>query len=215
MDNVTRLQYLKIMGIDIWGFQNQVQKDKIMSVDSWPVLQKVVADCQKCSLCNTRTQTVFGTGKITADWMIIGEAPGYHEDLEGKPFSSQAELLLSEMMRAIGLKKEAVYITNIIKCRTPSDREPTVEEIGNCHNYLQQQIALIKPKIILTVGHIAAQTLLKTNAPLADLRGKLHKINNINLVITYNPAYLLRHTSEKREAWHDLQFAIKQDHKRQ
>jgi len=226
MDNSTRLQYLEAMGIDVWVSRESTQvevpqfvdeashpvieqAEKQLEVDDWAVLQKQVAECQRCELCHTRTQTVFGAGNKNADWMFIGEAPGQNEDLEGKPFVGQAGLLLTEMIRAMGLERDSVYIANILKCRPPSNRDPKVEEVKACHDYLQQQITLIKPKIILAVGRIAAQTLLETSEPLSKLRGRVHQLMGVPLVVVYHPAYLLRSLLEKRKAWQDLQMAIK------
>ncbi len=229
MENSTRLQYLEAMGINVWISRNQTLVEEPVSsnilainacksVDSsheyfaetWAILEKQVEGCQKCTLCNTRTQTVFGAGNTKADWMLIGEAPGENEDLEGKPFVGNAGLLLTEMIRAIGLERDEVYIANILKCRPPNHRDPKVEEVSACNDYLQQQILLVKPKIILAVGRIAAQVLLKTNEPLGRLRGVVHPLNNIPLVVIYHPAYLLRSLLEKRKVWQDLQFAMKE-----
>lgn len=175
----------------------------------WDDLQAEVATCTKCSLCQTRIQTVFGTGDKKAEWMIIGEAPGQSEDEQGKPFVGKAGLLLTEMLRAIGLQREEVFITNILKCRPPNNRDPKPEEAESCSAYLKQQRELIKPKIILAVGRIAAQTLLKSDAPLTKLRGKVHDLEGTPLVVVYHPAYLLRSLLEKRKAWQDLQLALK------
>jgi DNA polymerase len=227
MDNSTRLQYLEAMGIDVWvsrkkssenildSFETDLQENEtiINGFDSveenWRVLGKKVSECEKCTLCNTRTQTVFGSGSFNADWMFIGEAPGQNEDLEGKPFVGQAGKLLTEMIRAIGLQREDVYITNILKCRPPSNRDPKSDEIKSCQTYLQRQIELVKPKIILAVGRISAQTLLDSNESLSKFRGKTHQLNDTPLVIVYHPAYLLRSLQEKKKAWQDLQLAIK------
>lgn len=227
MDNSLRLQYLEAMGIDIWIPRMSVHGDQPLSSDSnesvdnaepetsesvqtkWNILQTEVAACTKCRLCETRTQTVFGTGNKNADWMIIGEAPGQNEDLQGKPFVGNAGSLLTEMLRAIGLSREDVFITNILKCRPPGNRDPKPDEAESCNDYLQRQQQLIQPKIILAVGRIAAQTLLKTDEPLAKLRGKKHTFNDTPVVVVYHPAYLLRSLSEKRKAWQDLQFAMR------
>lgn len=229
MDNVTRLQYLEAMGIDVWiprlsvpavsplhsklepAIENATRKSELPEVlqKNWTDLQAEVASCTKCALCETRTQTVFGTGSKTADWMIIGEAPGQHEDEQGKPFVGKAGLLLTEMLRAVGLDREDVFITNILKCRPPGNRDPKPEEAESCSDYLRQQRALLKPKIILAVGRIAAQTLLNTDAPLSKLRGKVHQLEGTPLVVAYHPAYLLRSLLEKRKAWQDLQFAVR------
>ena len=228
MDNTTRLQYLEAMGIDVWiprtsapvvskpivapkSATEQVIREPGLhnaSSTAWADLENEVAACTKCDLCKTRTQTVFGTGNKTADWMIIGEAPGQHEDEQGKPFVGKAGLLLTEMLRAAGLDRDEVFITNILKCRPPGNRDPKPDEAKNCSEYLQQQQALLKPKIILAVGRIAAQTLLNTEAPLSKLRGKVHTLDGVPLVVVYHPAYLLRSLLEKRKAWQDLQLAV-------
>ena len=221
MDNALRLQYLEAMGIDVWLPRASAHSEQPLSpevvtdnsepettADQWDILQAEVANCTKCALCATRTQTVFGSGNKQADWMLVGEAPGQHEDEQGLPFVGNAGLLLTEMLRAIGLTREEVFITNILKCRPPSNRDPHADEVESCNDYLQRQLKLIQPKIILAIGRIAAQTLLKTDAPLAKLRGKVHTFNNTPVVVVYHPAYLLRSLSEKRKAWLDLQLAI-------
>jgi uracil-DNA glycosylase len=175
----------------------------------WGPLRERVAACTACELCKTRTQTVFGVGDLRAEWLVIGEAPGAEEDRQGEPFVGRAGQLLNAMLAAIGLPRETVFIANILKCRPPGNRDPRPEEVARCLPYLHAQIALLKPKVILVVGRIAAQTLLATDAPLARLRGKLHHFGAAHtpLVITYHPAYLLRTPSDKRKAWEDLKFA--------
>jgi uracil-DNA glycosylase len=175
----------------------------------WDPLRERVAGCTACDLCKTRTQTVFGVGDTRADWLVIGEAPGAEEDRQGEPFVGRAGQLLNAMLLAIGLPRESVFIANILKCRPPGNRDPKPEEVARCLPFLQAQIALLKPKMILVVGRIAAQTLLQTDVPLARLRGKLHQFGEAAtpLVITYHPAYLLRTPADKRKAWDDLKFA--------
>jgi uracil-DNA glycosylase len=175
----------------------------------WGPLRERVAACTACDLCRTRTQTVFGVGNTRADWLIIGEAPGAEEDRQGEPFVGRAGQLLNAMLLAIGLPRETVFIANILKCRPPGNRDPKPEEVARCLPYLQAQIALLKPRMMLAVGRIAAQNLLATDAPLARLRGKLHRFGEADtpLVITYHPAYLLRTPADKRKAWEDLKFA--------
>ena len=185
--------------------QDSAEED---SVDHWAILQKQVKACQQCDLHKTRTQTVFGSGNLNADWMFVGEAPGKDEDAIGQPFVGIAGKLLTEMIGAIGLERDAVYIANILKCSPPNNGNPKVEEISSCHNYLQQQIDLVKPKIVLAVGRIAAQTLLESKEPLTKLRGVTHTVSGIPLIVVYHPAYLLRSLLEKRKAWQDLQLAI-------
>ncbi|QPK61780.1 uracil-DNA glycosylase [Methylomonas sp. LL1] len=180
----------------------------LASEQVWTDLRSEVAACRACKLCETRTQTVFGVGSHQASWMLIGEAPGQNEDLQGEPFVGKAGQLLTEMLRAIGLKREEVFIANVLKCRPPNNRDPQAEEVAACHDFLQRQIELIKPKIIVAVGRIAAQNLLNTQQPLAKLRGSRHQLDNIPLVVVHHPAYLLRALTEKAKAWDDLQFAL-------
>ena len=180
---------------------------------SWDELQAKVAACTACPLHQTRTQTVFGVGDRKANWMVIGEAPGEQEDLQGEPFVGRAGLLLNEMLRAIGLGREQVFIANILKCRPPKNRDPQVEEAAACEGYLKHQIALVQPRIILAVGRIAAQNLLRTTTPIGKLRGIVHAYQNVPLVVTYHPAYLLRSPLEKRRAFDDLRLALHTDRK--
>jgi DNA polymerase len=227
MDNLTRLQYLEAMGINVWVSRSQSQVaglsvvsdenpgiddeaiDQVnLNEDKWITLQNEVSECVKCTLCEGRTQTVFGVGNKNSDWMLIGEAPGYNEDLQGEPFVGQAGLLLTEMIRAMGLERDSVYIANILKCKLPDERNPKVEEIKACGDFLQRQIQLVQPKIILVIGRVAAQTLLKTKEPLTKLRGISHQLAGIPLIVVYHPAYLLRSLLKKRNAWEDIQLAI-------
>ena len=175
----------------------------------WPTLRASVTNCQLCTLHKSRTQTVFGTGDTQADWMIVGEAPGANEDRQGEPFVGRAGQLLNNMMAAVGLPRNAVYISNVLKCRPPNNRDPKPEESALCRGYLERQIALIQPKLIIVVGRIAAHNLLNVTTPLGRLRGQLHTLPNsdIPVLVTYHPAYLLRQPLEKRKAWQDLQLA--------
>jgi uracil-DNA glycosylase len=175
----------------------------------WEPLREMVAGCTACDLCKARTQTVFGVGNRRAEWLIIGEAPGAEEDRQGEPFVGHAGQLLNAMLLAIGLPRETVFIANVVKCRPPGNRDPKPEEVSRCLPYLSAQIALLKPKVMLAVGRIAAQNLLATDVPLARLRGKVHTFGEANtpLIVTYHPAYLLRTPSDKRKAWEDLKFA--------
>ena len=175
----------------------------------WSALKAEVAGCTRCALHATRTQTVFGVGDPLADWMVIGEAPGAEEDRRGEPFVGAAGQLLNAMLKAIGLERESVYIANILKSRPPGNRDPKPEEVQACFPYLTRQIALIRPRLILAVGRIAAQNLLGTTTALGRLRGQVHTFGELNtpLIVTYHPAYLLRSPGEKRKAWEDLKFA--------
>jgi uracil-DNA glycosylase len=175
----------------------------------WAQLRARVAACTRCSLSSTRTQTVFGVGSLEAEWLIVGEAPGAEEDRRGEPFVGRAGQLLNSMLRAIGLAREQVYIANVLKCRPPGNRDPAPGEVMECLPYLERQIALLKPKILLAVGRISAQNLLQTDTPLGRLRLKVHSFGlaQVPLVVTYHPAYLLRTPADKRKAWEDLKFA--------
>lgn len=175
----------------------------------WQALRARVAACTRCTLSATRTQTVFGVGSMSADWLIVGEAPGAEEDRQGEPFVGRAGQLLNSMLRAIGLAREQVYIANVLKCRPPGNRDPNPVEAAECLPYLEQQIALLKPKIMLAVGRIAAQNLLRTDKTLGSLRQQVHRfgVSKVPMVVTYHPAYLLRTPGDKRKAWEDLKFA--------
>jgi DNA polymerase len=175
----------------------------------WLGLRERVAACTRCGLAQTRTQTVFGVGNEAAAWMVVGEAPGAEEDKRGEPFVGRAGQLLNSMLRAIGLAREQVYIANMLKCRPPNNRDPAALEVAECAPYLDRQVALVQPKILLVVGRVAAQNLLKTTVPLGRLRLKVHDYGpaKVPVVVTYHPAYLLRTPTDKRKAWDDLQFA--------
>jgi len=232
-------QYLKEMGIDVWIDRNtevstvadevssnasQVKAEPVNEQNHKPAqpiistfpealtaLKQEVSVCQKCELHQTRTQTVFGVGNPNADWLIIGEAPGADEDKQGEPFVGRAGQLLNSMLLAMGLQREQVFIANILKCRPPNNRDPQSEEVVACESYLRQQIDLIKPKIILAVGRIAAQNLLKVDTPIGKMRGNRYQYpdSELPVIVTYHPAYLLRSPREKRKVWEDLKIAMK------
>ncbi len=176
---------------------------------SWDELSAAVSGCTRCALCETRTQTVFGTGDRAARWFVVGEAPGADEDRAGEPFVGRAGQLLNAMLRAIGLARESVYIANVLKCRPPGNRDPRPDEAGECLGYLRRQLALVEPDVVLCVGRIAAHNLLGTDQALSRLRGRTHELAGLRapVVVTYHPAYLLRTPADKRKAWEDLQFA--------
>ncbi|GJL75104.1 uracil-DNA glycosylase family protein [Nitrosomonas sp.] len=180
------------------------QKPEIGQMD-WEQLASTVANCTACPLRQTCTQTVFGVGDKNADWIYIGEGPGAREDAVGEPFVGQAGKLLDNMLAAIQLKRgHNVYITNIVKCRPPNNRNPSEDEARQCAPYLARQIELIKPKLIVALGKVAAQNLLDSHDSIANLRGKIHSYSGIPLIVTYHPAYLLRALPEKAKAWQDL-----------
>ncbi|HEX4300371.1 MAG TPA: uracil-DNA glycosylase [Gammaproteobacteria bacterium] len=175
----------------------------------WQDLKASVKGCTLCGLRAGCTQTVFGVGDESAKWMVVGEAPGADEDRQGEPFVGRAGQLLNSMIAAMGMKREQVYIANILKCRPPNNRDPKPEEAELCRPYLERQIALVKPKLILAVGRIAAQNLLHTDTTIGRLRGTVHKLGELPVVVTYHPAYLLRSPGEKRKAWDDLKLAMR------
>jgi uracil-DNA glycosylase family 4 len=195
-----RLHYLNAMGIQPWQL-----KQKNVSVSDWDALHHAVTHCTACGLHQSRTQIVFGVGNQNADLMFIGEAPGFNEDKQGKPFVGRAGQLLNAMMEAMGLTRDSVYIANILKCRPPNNRDPQPEEVKLCTPFLEKQIALVKPKLLVALGRIAAHYLLDTKTALGQLRGKIHTYANIPLIVTYHPAYLLRNPSDKSKAFLDLQ----------
>lgn len=173
----------------------------------WDGLRAAVAGCQRCRLCATRTRTVFGVGPERASLMVVGEGPGADEDLQGEPFVGRAGKLLDEMLAAIGRSRgRDVFIANVVKCRPPGNRDPATDEVAACRPYLEQQIALVQPRLIVGLGRIAAQRLLGSEAPLSRLRGTLHRYGAADtpLLITYHPAYLLRSPKEKTKSWADL-----------
>jgi uracil-DNA glycosylase len=220
-----RAAYLEAIGIDLWVPRGAPAPTPTLApapavrvrreldpatAEAWRILREEVSACVRCALHATRTQGVFGVGDLQAEWLVIGEAPGAEEDRRGEPFVGRAGQLLDSMLRAIGLARgDNVYIANILKSRPPQNRDPKPEEVTACMPFLQRQVALLRPRVILAVGRIAAQTLLATDAPLARLRGRVHSFGELGtpLVVTYHPAYLLRTPGDKRKAWDDLKFA--------
>jgi uracil-DNA glycosylase len=191
---------------------------------AWGPLQDAVAACTACGLCESRRQTVFGVGHARADWMIVGEAPGEQEDLQGEPFVGPAGQLLDQMLRAVGQSRRAesgegreddqagdparrVFIANTLKCRPPRNRNPEPGEMARCEPFLQRQVALVQPKLILLMGRFAVKQLLKSDEAIGKLRGRVHRYEGIPVVVTYHPAYLLRNMPDKAKAWEDLCLA--------
>lgn len=219
-----RHYYLQQMGIDVWlpraadaipqaapVTEKPAALHRGSVADTWPGLRQQVTGCTACTLHEGRTRTVFGVGDVNADWLLIGEAPGAEEDRRGEPFVGRAGKLLDAMLAALGLSREQVFITNILKCRPPNNRDPKPEEAAACDAFLKKQIALIQPRIILTLGRIAAQSLLKVDTPIGRMRGRPYEYgtSGIPLVVSYHPAYLLRSPREKRKSWQDLQLAMR------
>lgn len=197
---------------------------------AWQPLKDAVAACTACGLCTSRKQTVFGVGHAQADWMIVGEAPGEQEDLQGEPFVGAAGQLLDQMLRAIGLSRRApelgdapatsddqagdparrVYIANTLKCRPPRNRNPEPDEVARCAPFLRRQIELVRPKMILALGRFAVNSLLGSDEAIGKLRGRVHRYEGIPVIVSYHPAYLLRSPSEKARAWQDLKLAARE-----
>ena len=220
-----RIAYLDALCIDVWQLRGTVTDDELAVSGSehdettgpaadavpadWESLRRTVAACTRCALHESRTQTVFGVGHTSADWMIIGEAPGAEEDRRGEPFVGRAGKLLDEILRSIGLDRQSAFIANILKCRPPNNRDPHAEEARACRSYLDRQIELVSPSIILAVGRVAAQQLLGNDLPVGRMRGRVHRVGprGIATVVTYHPAYLLRSPSQKRKVWDDLCLA--------
>ncbi len=214
--NPMQRRALDAMGIAVWETveENPGAADPATPLApeaeiQWTDLQAEVAACTQCPLHQSRQQTVFGVGDRRADWLVVGEAPGSEEDRQGEPFVGRAGQLLNEMLRAVGLQRETVFIANILKCRPPKNRNPLPVEVAACNAYLQRQISLLSPRLILAVGKFAAQSLLKSDQPVGRMRGRLHRYgpDHTPLVVTYHPAYLLRSPAEKRKAWMDLCLA--------
>ena len=182
----------------------------------WPALRHAVTACRACTLCDGRRQTVFGTGHPRAHWLIVGEAPGEQEDVLGEPFVGESGQLLDRMLWALGLTRETseapdparqVYLANTLKCRPPGNRNPTAQELAACQPYLERQVTLVQPRVILAMGRFAVQALLGSSEPLGRLRGRVHDWRGVPLVVTYHPAYLLRQPADKARAWEDLCLA--------
>jgi len=181
--------------------------DRVPAMD-WAELRATVRDCRACALCEGRTQAVFGVGNQNADLLVLGEGPGQEEDRRGEPFVGPAGQLLDRMLAAIGLDRQTVYITNVVKCRPPRNREPQAAEAQACAPYLRRQIELMQPRLILAIGRVAAQQLLDTTEPLGRLRGRWHHVapGDTPVRVSYHPAFLLRQPGEKRKAWEDLKI---------
>jgi DNA polymerase len=192
------------------GAQTAESREARIARMDWAELKAAVKGCTACGLRAGCAQTVFGVGDESAQWLLVGEAPGAEEDRLGEPFVGQAGKLLDNMLAAIGLARgKGVYIANVLKCRPPGNRNPEPEEVAKCSPYLVRQVELIRPKLILAMGRFAVQTLLDTDATIGSLRGTVHRYHGVPLIVTYHPAYLLRNLPDKAKAWADLRFAKK------
>lgn len=214
MDNATRLQYLAAMGIDVWvpryaeeGAETQelVTDDQ---EDNWEVLNAEMRACQLCTLSATRQQVIVGSGNFQADWLWVTEAPSLEDERQDMPFADGSRELFDEMLRAMQLSRDDVFVTHIVKCRPVEDHDPKVAELNACAPFLARQISLVQPKIIIAVGRIAAHQLLQSKTSLGELRETSYEFSGIPLVVMYHPAYLLRSLTKKREAWQDMLRAL-------
>ena len=204
-DLKTYLEYLKGMGIVsipvLENIPGKVTQSEILTLEE---VRRELGDCKRCKLHRTRRTIVFGEGNERATLMLVGEGPGYDEDVQGRPFVGKAGQLLTKIIQSINLQREEVYIANIIKCRPPQNRNPEPDEIQSCHPFLMKQIGVIQPKIICALGTFSAQTLLQTDTKITALRGKLFDLEGIKVIPTYHPAFLLRNPDKKREVWEDM-----------
>lgn len=195
---------------EVYGISDMLATGCDQDGDPFTALRSEVEQCKKCRLAETRKNVVFGVGDVRADLMFVGEGPGADEDEQGEPFVGRAGQLLTKMIEAMGLSRQTVYIANIVKCRPPENRNPFEDESNTCIPYLYRQIEYIKPKIIICLGSVAAQNLLKTNVGISKLRGNFVMLNGIKVMPTFHPAYLLRNPNMKRPCWEDLQMVMKE-----
>ena len=196
------LSYQKDLGVTEFVFK---EGQSIKPVSPLDAIRKEMGDCTRCKLHSGRNHLVFGVGNPEAELVFVGEGPGRDEDLKGEPFVGRAGQLLTRIIEAMGLKRKDVYIANIIKCRPPNNRNPEPDEISTCEPFLKKQLEAIHPRVICALGTFAAQTLLKTNSKISQLRGKFHNYEGIKVMATFHPAYLLRNPQEKRKVWEDMQ----------
>jgi len=221
MDPARRPRYLQALGLEPWRLRSApagllpaaapvepaAGSAPAKAPGDWEGLQSAVAGCRKCRLCETRTNTVFGVGPRQAPLMVIGEGPGADEDAQGEPFVGRAGKLLDEMLRAIGRSRRTdTFIANVVKCRPPGNREPAEDEAEHCRPYLEQQLRLVRPRLIVALGRVAAQRLLATDTPIGKMRGQTYSWgpDATPLMVTYHPAYLLRNPGDKAKSWEDL-----------
>ena len=208
-----RKLYLESIGIQYLprpepGRLTESEKNPPGGRETLKMLRDEIGDCQRCPLSKGRRNLVFGVGNPEAELVFVGEAPGRDEDIKGEPFVGRAGQLLTRIINAMGLSRDDVYICNVIKCRPPGNRDPLPEEIAKCEPYLKRQLDILNPLIICALGSFAARTLLKTEARISQIRGRVHTYNGIPLIPTYHPSYLLRNPQAKRDVWQDVQRAM-------
>jgi len=214
MDNVTRLQYLSAMGIDVWvprGAENieQAAAEYVEPLqDTWESLNAEISSCEQCELCQTRQQAVCGSGHQQTDFLWLSDAPSLQDEQQGAAFSDQTAELFDEILRAMQLDRNSIFVTHSVKCRPLNDNKAKSSELAACRLFLEREIALVQPKMIFAVGRIAAQQLLQSKLTISELRQGPHEYNGIPVAVIYHPAYLLRKLSEKAAMWQDLQQAL-------
>ena len=201
-------KYFPEMGIDIFWYSKKLAQNISAENNNLASLDEIIKKCKKCNLHKTRQNTVFGEGDSDSNIMIIGEAPGREEDEAGRPFIGRAGKLLNEFLKSIDLNRDSVFIANTIKCRPPENRDPEASEVNACSDYLDQQINIIKPKVLVLLGKVAANRLLGEDMPMSELRLKKFFIDkyDIPIIVFYHPAYILRSPSQKKKVWDDLQY---------
>jgi uracil-DNA glycosylase len=202
-----QLQFFKDIGVDSLEVKTSARgkaRDKAAETESLEEIRLDIGDCQRCKLAPTRTNIVFGAGNPNAELVFVGEAPGSDEDEQGLPFVGRAGQLLTKIIESIEIKREDVYICNILKCRPPNNRNPEPDEVAACSPFLKRQLAAIRPKVVCCLGTFAAQTVLQNAAPISKLRGKFFDMDGMRVIATFHPAYLLRSPDKKREVWEDM-----------
>lgn len=205
IDNLNRLKETGVSYIPSSLQQENVANSLEVKVDSLDIISQDLIDCKRCNLCQGRQNIVFGSGNPHAELVFVGEGPGAEEDKTGQPFVGRAGQLLTKMIEAMGYQRSDVYICNVVKCRPPENRDPKPDEIDSCEPFLKKQLRAIKPKVIVGLGRIACQTLLKTQTPMSKFRGEWQEYDGISFMPTFHPAYLLRNPPAKKEVWEDLQ----------
>lgn len=211
----SQLEYLSDLGIENQktalskGPAAQEMEPAAVSAETLETVRAELGDCQRCGLGASRTKLVYGVGNPNARLVLVGEAPGREEDLQGEPFVGEAGRLLDKILQAMGMRREDVYICNVLKCRPPNNRDPFPEEVATCEAFLVRQIAAIRPQVIIGLGRFAVHSLLKTKAPISKLRGEWQEYQNIPLMPTYHPAYLLRNPEGKRDVWEDMKQVLR------
>ena len=199
-----QLQFMRDIGVESLSVTQGAQQPQPACASELSLIREDIGDCQRCKLARTRTNIVFGCGNPNAELVFVGEAPGFDEDKQGLPFVGRAGQLLTKIIESIDLKRDDVYICNILKCRPPENRNPEPDEVMACSGFMKRQLAAIRPKIVCCLGTFAAQTVLQTASPISRLRGTFHDIDGMRVIATFHPAYLLRSPDKKRDVWEDM-----------